>query len=634
MTVVTPSMQTPLLHPHALHKDKDLPPLPSSPLSPRAKSTRPTTIAQNIPARHALPLASNPPSTAKLINFSKPKPKRATTAPPRLTKQFSIKRDSGTYTAGVAFAIPMRQTTYRGGVKGKKGKGENQALIGSPTALSPKPEEVAEDLEDDREQESGNLTALPAKKTKDEDQKPHDDDNALNKEMEDLTRELDGDLAVSNSLPSRATLTKCRDLPIFDAEGKEHKFGSLWEDDCQSGDGAKKRVMLIFIRHFFCGNCQEYIRRLSADLPPSSLPSNTTIRIIGCGSSTLIPQYISLTSCPYPIHADPSKRLYSLLGMTKTLSLGKRDPAYIQHSLLTGVWQSVVQGIKRVGEGDVLKAGDMRQVGGEFLLETDERAGKEKFVWCHRMRNTRDHAEIEELKDVLGLSALVLEEKQQDQRGDTSSQHSHSTTGDDDHPRRRRAPSMQRRWTSTATGALRRSISGPRRATSWMANEASRRNRSSSTDSHGSNSKSKRSGSRMRSASDAPSPARVVSLTLKHELDSVGTGRVKTKANHTKQSHEDVGRKEEPRIVAFGAQVIREEPTPVPTPTMPRHEFSDEEDLDEFDEGDSINGTSAAPIQTSMAEVREVRMVRAEELDSPTLGRDMAGSARMPVLAH
>lgn len=45
----------------------------------------------------------------------------------------------------------------------------------------------------------------------------------------------------------------------------------------------------------------------------------------------------------------------------------------------------------------MLSGGAPRQVGGEFLFEGG------KVLWCHRMRNTRDHAEIPELKQHLGL---------------------------------------------------------------------------------------------------------------------------------------------------------------------------------------------------------------------------------------
>lgn len=104
--------------------------------------------------------------------------------------------------------------------------------------------------------------------------------------------------------------------------------------------------------------------------------------------------YASTTSCPFPIYADPTRKLYDLLGMTRTLDLGKK-PSYIQSNLLVTSVQSIIQSLKT--GGNALKGGDFKQVGGEFLFEDG------KCVWTHRMRNTRDHAEVSQLREILGL---------------------------------------------------------------------------------------------------------------------------------------------------------------------------------------------------------------------------------------
>lgn len=49
-----------------------------------------------------------------------------------------------------------------------------------------------------------------------------------------------------------------------------------------------------------------------------------------------------------------------------------------------------------------MKGGDFYQVGGEFLFEN------ERVTWCHRMKNTRDHAEIPEMRKVLGLDGVEV----------------------------------------------------------------------------------------------------------------------------------------------------------------------------------------------------------------------------------
>lgn len=49
--------------------------------------------------------------------------------------------------------------------------------------------------------------------------------------------------------------------------------------------------------------------------------------------------------------------------------------------------------------------GDWMQVGGEFLFVREKETGDEEWrcEWAHRMRTTRDHAEVGELKKLLGI---------------------------------------------------------------------------------------------------------------------------------------------------------------------------------------------------------------------------------------
>jgi hypothetical protein len=49
-------------------------------------------------------------------------------------------------------------------------------------------------------------------------------------------------------IPSAAVLKKCADIPVYDADGKEHTFKSLVE-----GDGSGNEHLIVFIRHFLCG---------------------------------------------------------------------------------------------------------------------------------------------------------------------------------------------------------------------------------------------------------------------------------------------------------------------------------------------------------------------------------------------
>lgn len=62
--------------------------------------------------------------------------------------------------------------------------------------------------------------------------------------------ELDfqGDVLVSNDIPTQADLDKCADLLVLDAQGTSRPFKTL-----HAGEGVAPRQLIIFVRHFFCG---------------------------------------------------------------------------------------------------------------------------------------------------------------------------------------------------------------------------------------------------------------------------------------------------------------------------------------------------------------------------------------------
>ncbi|AEO63516.1 uncharacterized protein THITE_14178, partial [Thermothielavioides terrestris NRRL 8126] len=284
--------------------------------------------------------------------------------------------------------------------------------------------------------------------------------------------DFDGAVDTNHDLPTPETIRQIDNYAVLDRHGKSHTFRSLY-----TGPHAARRVLLIFVRHFYCGNCQEYLRTLSESITPAALlalPIPTSIAVIGCGDPALIEMYAAATGCPFPIYADPTRRLYGALGMVRTLALGER-PAYMRTHLLASSLRSVAQGLRQIPAGLALKGGDSKQVGGEFLFEPvvdgggaavttppsdvpraafatgsapsageeapagtedpqqkqqqqrqqpqqpdtgrpsagtsldgkggpAEGEGEDKAVtWCHRMKTTRDHAEIPELMEVLGL---------------------------------------------------------------------------------------------------------------------------------------------------------------------------------------------------------------------------------------
>lgn len=73
-------------------------------------------------------------------------------------------------------------------------------------------------------------------------------------EAQTTAEDFEGDVKVSSKLPTVADLEKVADLPVLDADGQSQPFKNLY-----SGPQAAQRVLLIFVRHFFCG--------VSASLP-------------------------------------------------------------------------------------------------------------------------------------------------------------------------------------------------------------------------------------------------------------------------------------------------------------------------------------------------------------------------------
>jgi hypothetical protein len=60
--------------------------------------------------------------------------------------------------------------------------------------------------------------------------------------------DFQGSVDSNNELPSAETLRKIEDYVVLDKDGKSHPFKSLY-----TGKHVARRVLIIFVRHFFCG---------------------------------------------------------------------------------------------------------------------------------------------------------------------------------------------------------------------------------------------------------------------------------------------------------------------------------------------------------------------------------------------
>jgi len=195
----------------------------------------------------------------------------------------------------------------------------------------------------------------------------------------------------ATSIPSAQSLTAAASSEtVFDSTGQKVAFGDLYKD---------QKTIVIWIRHFHCGMCQDYLSAIVAQVKPEVLSSsNVKLLVIGCGEWGLIKPYAELLEFPYPIYADPEKKTYSALGMTlRILDRGPEEskPSYVKHSFIGGVVSSLGNAFKM---GKFLGAGDIKQLGGEFVLGPGNTCS-----YARRMQNTRDHTEVKELMKLVGI---------------------------------------------------------------------------------------------------------------------------------------------------------------------------------------------------------------------------------------
>ncbi|KAH9459727.1 hypothetical protein MJO29_003693 [Puccinia striiformis f. sp. tritici] len=168
-------------------------------------------------------------------------------------------------------------------------------------------------------------------------------------------------------------------IGVFDQEGNERPFGGLIRHG---------KVCVIFIRHFLCGYCQDYLTALK-----DKVSDNHKIIVIGCGHWSVIKSYKELlVDCPFEIYSESTGNLSSSLGMIVKFDTGdpKTQGQYITQSLKDTILGAFVNGWK-MGTSSFIRSGKMAQLGGEFIFLDG------KCVLAHRMKTARDHLEPDEL---------------------------------------------------------------------------------------------------------------------------------------------------------------------------------------------------------------------------------------------
>ncbi|KAK6520471.1 hypothetical protein TWF506_000725 [Arthrobotrys conoides] len=197
-----------------------------------------------------------------------------------------------------------------------------------------------------------------------------------------------------SQLPSQSEWDKALSLPIVDGDGEMHSFESLIQTDHEIDT-----VLVIFVRHFFCGLCKNYIESLSPLITPESLKSQRArLIIIGCGGYSMIKPYAEELKTPFPIYTDHSRAIFKTFGMGRTLQGPAKKPAYVKTTVVEMGLKAFKHVMKSAMHGGALwEAGDMSQVGGEWLIRNG------RLEWGHRMPDTAGHMSAEEIWDVVNF---------------------------------------------------------------------------------------------------------------------------------------------------------------------------------------------------------------------------------------
>lgn len=88
--------------------------------------------------------------------------------------------------------------------------------------------------------------------------------------------DFEGEVATTNELPPPELIKKIEDYIVLDRHGKSHPFSSLY-----TGSNVARRVLVIFVRHFFCGVRQPQTpeARINSNMEATELPRVPTVSV-------------------------------------------------------------------------------------------------------------------------------------------------------------------------------------------------------------------------------------------------------------------------------------------------------------------------------------------------------------------
>ncbi|XP_042309641.1 peroxiredoxin-like 2C [Sceloporus undulatus] len=184
---------------------------------------------------------------------------------------------------------------------------------------------------------------------------------------------------------------------VLDAAGRKQPLGSLF---------AAQKAVLVFVRHFLCYTCKEYVEDLGK-IPKKFLEdANVRLIVIGQSSYDHIKPFCNLTGYSHEIYVDPEREIYKILGMKRgEASAASVKSPHVKSNFLSG-------SIKSMWRAMVSPAfdfqGDPAQQGGTLILGPGN-----EIHFVHLDKNRLDHVPINTLLQIAGVQTVDFTQRSQ-----------------------------------------------------------------------------------------------------------------------------------------------------------------------------------------------------------------------------
>ncbi|KAJ9091551.1 hypothetical protein QFC21_007176 [Naganishia friedmannii] len=197
-------------------------------------------------------------------------------------------------------------------------------------------------------------------------------------------------------LPTPRELLAVSKLQVYNVDGEKVMFG-----DIVAGGGGVQTIV-VFIRHWYCPLCAEYVECIIRTVDPETLErANVKLVIIGNGSRRMLPAYSKkVMRSPFEMYTDPKLRVYRALGMTKQTHDGGDEDDKGDY-ITKGAMRGTLEVAKRATKMPLGRPGTIPQLGGEFIFSSALQCS-----YAHRMTNTRAHAPI---RDIVARTGALLD---------------------------------------------------------------------------------------------------------------------------------------------------------------------------------------------------------------------------------